>query len=102
MKKYCLGTLDELSLVKNNGVYSERFNLMMFGTKSLATLPLTRKEFKQSAPKFVKGMSISGVQQKLSLKLEGNILVPTSTGGEYMLKPSPEEFEQSVRRSRVA
>ena len=55
---YCLGTLENLNMVKNNGIYSEKFSLMMFGIKSPVTLEITRKEFKQSAPKFVKGMSI--------------------------------------------
>jgi len=91
---HCLGTLEDLNQVENNGVYSHKFSQMMFGTKSLVTLPLTRKEFKRSAPEFVKGISISGVQQKLSLKLKGQLLVPTATGGEYILKPSPEEFDQ--------
>jgi serine/threonine-protein kinase HipA len=34
-----------------------------------------------------KGLSISGVQPKYSLKLEGNTLVLTDKGGEYILKP---------------
>ncbi len=34
--------------------------------------------------------SISGVQDKLSLKIEKNKFVPTEKGGEYILKPIPE------------
>ena len=33
--------------------------------------------------------SISGVQDKISLKIDNNRLVPTDTGGEYILKPVP-------------
>jgi serine/threonine-protein kinase HipA len=36
-------------------------------------------------PKF----SISGVQDKVSLKFEGDKLIPTESGGEYILKPCP-------------
>lgn len=34
-------------------------------------------------------MSISGVQDKISLKLERGKLIPTDTDGEYILKPIP-------------
>ncbi|WP_091354222.1 type II toxin-antitoxin system HipA family toxin [Amphritea atlantica] len=40
-------------------------------------------------------MSISGVQQKLSLKVDSDTsaLVPTTSDGEYILKPSPDGLE---------
>jgi serine/threonine-protein kinase HipA len=34
-------------------------------------------------------ISISGVQDKISLRLDRNKLVPTETRGEYILKPVP-------------
>lgn len=34
-------------------------------------------------------ISISGVQDKISVKIENGVLVPTETGGEYILKPVP-------------
>jgi serine/threonine-protein kinase HipA len=33
--------------------------------------------------------SISGVQDKVSLRFEGDKLIPTESGGEYILKPRP-------------
>jgi serine/threonine-protein kinase HipA len=56
-------------------------------------LSFTRKEFFRQSPSKSKGMSISGVQQKLSLKINSdNELKMTPTEGEYILKPSPETF----------
>jgi serine/threonine-protein kinase HipA len=39
------------------------------------------------------GISISGVQEKVSLRVEKNILRLTATGGEYILKPVPTDLE---------
>ena len=48
-------------------------------------------------------MSISGVQQKLSLKIDDKYqLVPVSEGGEYILKPSPEEFPCAAQNEHAA
>jgi serine/threonine-protein kinase HipA len=38
-------------------------------------------------------ISISGVQEKVSLRLEKNILRLTASGGEYILKPIPTDLE---------
>jgi serine/threonine-protein kinase HipA len=38
-------------------------------------------------------ISISGVQEKVSLQLDKNILRLTATGGEYILKPIPTDLE---------
>jgi serine/threonine-protein kinase HipA len=38
-------------------------------------------------------ISISGVQEKVSFRLEKNILQLTATGGEYILKPIPTDLE---------
>ena len=42
-------------------------------------------------------MSISGVQDKVSLKLVNGELVPTDTGGEYILKPIPSAIIPAFR-----
>ncbi|MEH6576562.1 MAG: HipA domain-containing protein [Amphritea sp.] len=65
----------------------------MFGSSAVsAHLNVSRQELFAEGVRFTKGMSISGVQQKLSLKLDlaTKVLVPTSTGGEYILKPTPD------------
>ncbi|MDC7234686.1 MAG: HipA domain-containing protein [Spirochaetales bacterium] len=48
-------------------------------------------------------MSISGIQQKLSLKRDSeNKLVMTAKAGEYILKPSPEAFPHAAENEQCA
>ncbi|WP_410963714.1 HipA domain-containing protein, partial [Salmonella sp. ZJHZ20_0010] len=46
--------------------------------------------FNDYAVDHANGQSISGVQRKLLMKLEGNKLIPTVSGGQYIVKPAPE------------
>lgn len=55
-------------------------------------LPFTRREFITEQPKKQKGMSISGYQPKLSLRVVNNQFKVVETFGTYILKPSPEEY----------
>lgn len=55
-------------------------------------LPFTRREFVTEQPKKQKGMSISGYQPKLSLRIMSNQFKVVETFGTYILKPSPEEY----------
>ncbi|CUS47714.1 MAG: toxin-antitoxin system HipA family toxin component [Idiomarinaceae bacterium HL-53] len=50
----------------------------------------TSRSFDDYAVDHTNGHSISGVQRKLMMKLDGNQLVPTSRGGQYIVKPAPE------------
>ncbi len=87
-----------------NGFYSAKAAKKLFGvTRYPETLPFTRSEFFREGPKFVKGLSISGVQQKLSLKLNAlNQFEIVSTGGEFILKPSPESFPYAAENEQCA
>jgi serine/threonine-protein kinase HipA len=65
----------------------------IFGSlKVNPVLPFSRSQFAQEAPKYSKGMSISGVQQKLSLRIVDNQFEMVAQGGDYILKPSPESY----------
>jgi len=55
-------------------------------------LPFTRSEFITEQPKKQQGMSISGYQPKLSLRIVNNQFKVVNTFGTYILKPSPEEY----------
>ncbi len=55
-------------------------------------LPFTRREFVTEQPKKQKGMSISGYQPKLLLRIVNNQFKVVETFGTYILKPSPEEY----------
>lgn len=57
-------------------------------------LPFTRREFVTEQPKKQKGMSISGYQPKLSLRIVNNKFDVVDTFGTYILKPSPEVYPQ--------
>jgi serine/threonine-protein kinase HipA len=57
------------------------FFVLDFDAPKDDNLPLYQEQTKR--------MSISGVQLKYSLKLEGNNLVLTEKGGDYILKPEP-------------
>ncbi len=52
-------------------------------------LPLLRADIMEIRADTVRSMSISGVQEKISLRLDRGDLQPVSEGGEYLLKPIP-------------
>jgi serine/threonine-protein kinase HipA len=76
----------------------------LFGsTKVNPNLPFSRSEFFQSGKQYAQGMSISGVQQKISLKVnERHELIVTAEGGEYILKPSPEAYPHAAENEHAA
>lgn len=68
---------------------------MLFGRETAPEIPLTLKELPNIAQELVGKLSISGVQPKLSLKLDRKTgqLVPTAKGGEFILKPQIATYE---------
>jgi len=67
------------------------------------SLPFSRKEFFQAGPSYAAGMSISGIQQKLSLGFnKNNTLEIVTRDGEYILKPSPEAFPFAAENEQCA
>lgn len=94
--KYCPGTLAE-----GFETYSKACLNRVFGGKSVShILPYgPPKESEKDAEKFLenrKRISISGVQEKLSLLLEKNKLRLTEQGeqGTYILKPIPRDLKK--------
>lgn len=66
-------------------------------------LTFSRKEFFTEGVKHAQGMSISGVQQKLSLIInDNNEFEIVTTGGKYILKPSPESFPFAAENEQCA
>ena len=70
--------------------YSAAAVRLLWGGRRVApVLPFEQKAFaefrRESAPR----ISISGVQDKISLRLEKNVLMPTDRDGEFILKPVP-------------
>lgn len=66
----------------------------LFGMDTAPVIPLSSLDIPLKAQKMVGKMSISGVQPKLSLKLDRSKgeLIPASSGGEYILKPQISQF----------
>ncbi len=66
----------------------------LFNLAAEPTLPLTLQDIPLQAQAMVGKMSISGVQPKLSLRLNKakRELVPVAAGGEYILKPQIQQF----------
>jgi serine/threonine-protein kinase HipA len=85
----CPGTLAE-----GFNTYSPKCRKELFNGKKVSHIlpfPSPRQEGEQKKL-FTENktrISISGVQEKFSLKLEGKILTLTDRGGEYILKPIP-------------
>jgi serine/threonine-protein kinase HipA len=89
----CLINLNPLNESELKTGYSTKGIKHLLGSVKVAlSLPFTRSQFIQELPERQKGMSISGFQPKLSLRLEGGELNVVSDGGTYILKPSPEEY----------
>lgn len=82
----CYGCLQTKKL-KNN--YCTKCVKEIFGGIIPNKLNFDKKEFYVQRKKFANRMSMSGVQDKISLRFEGNDLVPTGENGEYILKPIP-------------
>lgn len=66
----------------------------LFGLTAEPTIPLSLQEIPLQAQAMVGKMSISGVQPKLSLRLNKakRALMPVADGGEYILKPQVQQF----------
>jgi len=72
----------------------EKFLKKLFNTSKLPKLNFSLSEISQEAQKLAGKLSISGVQPKLSVKLDKkhNLLIPVSEGGEFILKPQTPTF----------
>ncbi len=73
---------------------NKTFIKKMFNSSKLPTIDFNLEEISQKAQKLTGKLSISGVQPKLSVKLDKkqNMLIPIAEGGEYILKPQIQTF----------
>jgi serine/threonine-protein kinase HipA len=71
-------------------VYCKRCQKELFDNKKLSSvLDFDKKEFLSATVALSEHLSISGVQDKISLGIEDNKLRPTTKDGLYILKPIP-------------
>ena len=96
----CRSTLKPVT----TGVYTGKAARELFGNnKPISSLPFSRQDFFLKGPEYITGMSISGVQQKLSLKINAdNEFEMVSIDGEFILKPSPESFPFAAENEQCA
>ena len=75
-------------------VMDDKFLKKMFNTSVRPTINFGLEDVSLQAQKLSGKLSISGVQPKLSVKLDkkSNLLVPVDDGGEYILKPQIAAF----------
>ncbi|MBU4251961.1 MAG: HipA domain-containing protein [Candidatus Omnitrophota bacterium] len=73
---------------------NEKIIKKMFNTSELPIIDFNLQDVSQKAQKSTGKLSISGVQPKLSMKLDkkNNSLISVAEGGEYILKPQTAAF----------
>ena len=73
---------------------TDKFIKKMFGTSELPTIEFNSEDVSQKAQELTGKLSISGVQPKLSMKMDKkkNTLIPVAKEGEYILKPQLTTF----------
>lgn len=101
---YCKISLKPVPVSAYRAEYLDYEFKRLFGSLKVSPeFPFDRKEFKQASVKYTKGMSISGVQQKLSVNVDAHFeLRPVIENGEYILKPTPEEFPYASENEHAA
>ncbi len=74
--------------------FSKEFIKLMFNTSEMPGIDFSLQDVSQKAQKLTGKLSISGVQPKLSMKVDrkNNLLIPVAEGGEYILKPQTAAF----------
>ena len=85
-------------------IYCKRCRKNLFDNQKISyILDFDKKEFLSKSMELSPRMSISGVQDKISLKLEKDKLLPTTKDGIYLLKPVPlmeyGEFIEDIARN---
>ncbi|PVZ70503.1 type II toxin-antitoxin system HipA family toxin [Pelagibaculum spongiae] len=102
MSEFCRVSLKPLRTKSVSGANSAQLKSFVDGSKASLDLPFSRKDFFENGRKYVEGISISGVQQKLSLIIKEDAFKPTDVGGRYILKPSPEAFPNAAENEHTA
>lgn len=74
--------------------YTDKQLRAMFGKPILPIIPISLEQISTEAQKLAGKLSISGVQPKLSVRLESDKLIPVATDGQYILKPQTQQFAE--------
>jgi serine/threonine-protein kinase HipA len=85
-------------MVETAKTYCLKCSKELFDGRKVSALAFNKQEFYQKRKEYAKRISISGVQDKLSLTFDDNdTLITTDIEGHYILKPAPyaEQIEKS-------
>lgn len=82
----CRSTLTEIA---DEGFSAAALNALADRRTFPHRLPFLRADIMEIRADTARSMSISGVQEKISLRLHRGELLPVADGGEYLLKPIP-------------
>ena len=74
--------------------YDAKLLRTMFGKPIRPTLAISSSEIALEAQKAAGKLSISGVQPKLSMRLDGDQLIPVARDGQFILKPQTQDFAE--------
>ena len=90
----CYGCLKEIA---KSLYYCPRCKNNLFDGKSVKPLNFDKTEFYKIRSEMSDKMSISGVQDKISLSFnDSNELVPINKDGRYILKPIPRDHDSTI------
>ncbi len=103
-QRYCKISLKALTEARDYQGYDiYEFRKLFGSTKTNPHLGFSRTEFFQNSRESVQGMSISGIQQKLSLSQnKDHELIAAPEGGLYILKPSPDAYPYASENEHAA
>jgi len=85
-------------MVESSKTYCPKCSKELFDGRKVSSLTFDKQAFYQKRKEYAKRISISGVQDKLSLTFDTNdTLITTDIEGHYILKPAPnaEQIEKS-------
>lgn len=89
--RFCRILLEPLA--NHSSEYSKKGIRYLTGLNDfLPVLPFARQDFVSELPLTQQGMSISGYQPKLQLVIENGQFETIGNQGEFILKPSPEDY----------
>lgn len=74
--------------------YTNKQLRAMFGKPIQPTIPISLEQISIEAQRLAGKLSISGVQPKLSVHLDGNELKPVAVDGQFILKPQTQQFAE--------
>lgn len=89
----CLSTL---KAIKGSGFSASARRHLWSGQKVPRVLPFSRETFQAFRGENAGRMSLSGVQEKISLRLSVGVLAPATAGGTHLLKPVPRAWAHTL------